>query len=157
MVNDFHSGFCKLRKGKALREHSLHVKTAASVLLKLFMNEIKYNSKQPWLYNVWCVCYRKVRWRESCQSSWVTRRSAPCSVSCSTWGRATRACATTTPRTRWSRSTPSTPRGSPWALWRTYPEATSGSTVKEPPRWSWKSESLPTLIVQCWPFGGLLT
>ena len=40
-------GFVKLRKGKALREHSLHVKTAASVLLKLFMNEIKYNSKQP--------------------------------------------------------------------------------------------------------------
>ena len=30
--------YIKLMKGKALRKHSLHVKTAASVLLKLFIS-----------------------------------------------------------------------------------------------------------------------
>ena len=30
--------FIKLMKGKALRKHSLHEKTAASVLLKLFIS-----------------------------------------------------------------------------------------------------------------------
>jgi len=30
--------YCKLMKGKALRKHSLHEKTAASVLLKLFIS-----------------------------------------------------------------------------------------------------------------------
>jgi len=43
-VNDFHWEFkpvlsySKLMKGKALRKHSLHKKTAASVLLKLFIS-----------------------------------------------------------------------------------------------------------------------
>ena len=50
-VNNFHWGFRpvvnynnkKLMKGKALRKHSLHEKTAASVLLKLFISS-----------NEWC-------------------------------------------------------------------------------------------------------
>ena len=33
-----HVGKIKLMKGKALRKHSLHEKTAASVLLKLFIS-----------------------------------------------------------------------------------------------------------------------
>jgi len=36
--NRFCSCLIKLMKGKALREHSLHEKTAASVLLKLFIS-----------------------------------------------------------------------------------------------------------------------
>ena len=36
--NAIHSCNNKLMKGKALRKHSLHEKTAASVLLKLFVS-----------------------------------------------------------------------------------------------------------------------
>ena len=34
--------YIKLMKGKALRKHSLHEKTAASVLLKLFISGIEW-------------------------------------------------------------------------------------------------------------------
>jgi len=36
---EFFKDAINLMKGKALRKHSLHEKTAASVLLKLFMND----------------------------------------------------------------------------------------------------------------------
>jgi len=47
---ELNSGSIKLLKGKALRKHSLHEKTAASVLLKLFMGSkllprMTHNSK----------------------------------------------------------------------------------------------------------------
>jgi len=64
----------KLMKGKALRKHSLHEKTAAAVLLKLFIsgyewchNENKFRGlKQNWICNLpyflmcnvlWFCCY----------------------------------------------------------------------------------------------------
>jgi len=40
MVVDYES-YNKLMKGKALRKHSLHEKTAASVLLKLFITQMR--------------------------------------------------------------------------------------------------------------------
>ena len=38
----------KLMKGKALRKHSLHEKTAASVLLKLFISSNEYPNILCW-------------------------------------------------------------------------------------------------------------
>jgi len=43
------TGVSKLMKGKAFRKHSLHEKTAASVLLKLFIsgNELCHTTDAP--------------------------------------------------------------------------------------------------------------
>jgi len=46
-------------KGKALKKHSLHEKTAASVLLKLFIssNEIKFHWNST-------SCFREIAWKQ---------------------------------------------------------------------------------------------
>ena len=38
----------KRMKGKALRKHSLHEKTAVSILLKLFINRNEWDEEQDW-------------------------------------------------------------------------------------------------------------